>query len=57
MMNELVVDIGKSNKMFKVERPGNNIKDFYRSSKHLSEYIRYVITQKRTIGMDSTAKW
>ena len=46
MMNELVVDIGKSNKMFKVERPGNNIKDFYRSSKHLSEYIRYVITQK-----------
>lgn len=46
MMNQLVVDIGKSNKMFKVERPGNNIKDFYRSSKHLSEYIRYVITEK-----------
>ena len=31
MMNQLVIDIGKSNKMFKVERPGNNIKDFYRS--------------------------
>ena len=31
MMNQLVVDIGKSNKMFKVERPSNNIKDFYRS--------------------------
>ena len=46
MMNQLVVDIGKSNKMFKVERPNNNIKDFYRSSKHLSEYIRYVITEK-----------
>lgn len=46
MMNQLVVDIGKSNKMFKVERPSNNIKDFYRSSKHLSEYIRYVITEK-----------
>ena len=46
MMNQLVVDRGKSNKMFKVERPSNNIKDFYRSSKHLSEYIRYVITEK-----------
>lgn len=46
MMNQLVVDIGKSNKMFKVERPSNNVKDFYRSSKHLSEYIRYVITEK-----------
>ena len=46
MMNQLVVDIGKSNKMFKVERPSNNIKDFYRCSKHLSEYIRYVITEK-----------
>ena len=46
MMNQLVIDIGKSNKMFKVERPGNNIKDFYRSSMHLSEYIRYVITEK-----------
>ena len=46
MMNQLVVDIGKSNKMFKVERPSNNIKDYYRSSKHLSEYIRYVITEK-----------
>lgn len=46
MMNQLVIDIGKSNKMFKVERPSNNIKDFYRSSKHLSEYIRYVITEK-----------
>ena len=47
MMNPLVIDIGKSNKMFKVERPGGSIKDFYRSSKHLSDYIRYVITEKK----------
>jgi len=46
MMNQLVIDIGKCNKMFKVERPGGSIKDFYRSSLHLSEYIRYVITEK-----------
>lgn len=47
MMNQLVVDIGKSNKMFRVERPGGSIKDFYRSSMHLSEYIRYAITEKK----------
>lgn len=46
MINQLVIDIGKSNKMFKVERPGSNIKDFYRSSRHLSDYIRHVITEK-----------
>lgn len=46
MMNQLVIDIGKSNKMFKVERPGGSIKDFYRSSLHLSEYIRHTITEK-----------
>lgn len=47
MMNPLVIDIGKSNKMFKVERPGGSIKEFYRCSKHLSDYIRYVITEKK----------
>ena len=46
MVSPLVVDIGKSNKMFKVERPGGSIKDFYRSSLHLSEYIRYAFTEK-----------
>ena len=46
MSSQLVIDIGKCNKMFKVERPGGNIKDFYRSSLHLSEYIRYAITEK-----------
>ena len=46
MMNQLVIDIGKSNKMFKVERPGGSIKEFYRSSRHLSDYIRFAITEK-----------
>ena len=46
MMTPYIIDIGKSNKMFKVERPGGNIKDFYEGSLHLSEYIRYVIEEK-----------
>lgn len=45
MCHPLVIDIGKSNKMFKVER-GGTMMDFYRSSLHLSDYIRYVITEK-----------
>ena len=47
MMNPFVIDVGRSNKMFKVERPGGDIKEFYRSSIHLSEYIRYVIKEKK----------
>lgn len=47
MMNQLIVDIGKCNKMFKVERPGGSIREFYRASTHLSEYIRHTITCKR----------
>lgn len=46
MMNQLIIDIGKSNKMFKVERPGGSVKDFYRKSLHLSEYIRYALKEK-----------
>ena len=45
MSSPLVIDIGKANKMFRVER-GGNMKDFYKSSLHLSDYIRYVLTQK-----------
>ncbi len=45
MSSPLVIDIGKANKMFRVER-GGSMKDFYKSSKHLSDYIRYVINQK-----------
>lgn len=48
MMNELVVDIGKSNKMFRVERPGGSVKEFYRCSRHLSDYIRHVIRDKHS---------
>ena len=47
MMNPLVVDIGKSNKMFKVERPGGNVKEFYKASMHLSQYIRSVIAEEK----------
>lgn len=46
MSNQLIIDIGKCNKMFKVERPGGSLKEFYRSSRHLSDYIRFVIQEK-----------
>ena len=45
MSSQLIIDIGKSNKMFKVER-GGNAREFYENSRHLSEYIRYTITEK-----------
>lgn len=45
MSSPLVVDIGKSNKMFRVER-GGNMKEFYLSSVHLSKYIRHTVTKK-----------
>lgn len=41
----LVTDIGRSNKMFRVER-GGKMRDFYMSSIHLSEYIRYTLCKK-----------
>lgn len=47
MQGELVIDIGKSNKMFKVARPSGNVKDFYKASQHLSDYIRHAITEKK----------
>ena len=45
MSSPLVIDIGKANKMFRVER-GGTMRDFYLSSRHLSDYIRYVLTEK-----------
>ena len=42
----LVTDIGKCNKMFKVER-GGKLRDFYLSSVLLSKYIRTTITQRK----------
>lgn len=47
MHSQVVVDIGKSNKMFKVIRPNGNIKEFYKSSLLLSEYIRYAINENK----------
>lgn len=44
MINPFIIDIGKSNKMFKVERPGANMREFYTQSEHLSAYIRNDIT-------------
>lgn len=46
MKPSIVVDIGKSNKMFKVERPGGGMKDFYRAMTHLSDYIRFSLLEK-----------
>lgn len=45
MRNPLVVDVGKSNKMFKVER-GGNPRQFYASMTQVSAYMRYAIEQR-----------
>jgi len=47
MQGQLIIDIGKSNKMFRVER-GATPKEFYRLSQHLSEYIRTTICEKHS---------
>ena len=47
MQGQVVIDVGKSNKMFKVARPGASVKEFYRASLLLSEYIRYAITDAK----------
>lgn len=39
MQNGLVIDIGKMNKMFRIER-GGTVHDFYRSSTEVSSYMR-----------------
>lgn len=46
MTHPLVIDIGKSNKMFKVVR-GGSMKDFYEASLRNSQYIRHAICDKR----------
>lgn len=46
MQTALVVDIGKSNKMFRVERPGGSMREFLAASKHLSEYIHHTVIEK-----------
>ena len=46
MQGQIVIDVGKSNKMFKVARPGGSAREFYKESLLLSEYIRSTITEK-----------
>lgn len=46
MQDSLVIDIGKINKMFRIVR-GGNIRDFYKNSMEVSQYMRYAITQKK----------
>ena len=48
MQGGLVVDFGKSNKMFRVERPTTvaSPRAFLQSTVHLSEYIRWTILEK-----------
>lgn len=43
MKPQFVVDLGCSNKMFKVVRKSSDIKEFLRQSRLLSEYIRYTV--------------
>lgn len=45
MCMQLLIDIGRANKMFRVERGGDS-RAFYKSSAHLSDYIRHTITEK-----------
>jgi len=45
MKEQIAVDLGKSNKMFKIVR-GGNIYDFYNNSLKVSSYMRYAITEK-----------
>jgi|WetSurMetagenome_2_1015567.scaffolds.fasta_scaffold00024_44 hypothetical protein len=46
MMNQFVIDFGKVNKMFRVERGGNKA-ELIANSKKLSAYIRHTITRKK----------
>lgn len=46
----LVTDIGRANKMFRTERPGvsgASPRELWRELRHLSDYIRYALCEKR----------
>lgn len=49
MQGQLVIDVGRSNKMFRIERPTTvtSARDFLVKSQYASDYIRYTITQKK----------
>lgn len=46
MRGDFIIDVGKSNKMFKVERPGKDLREFLKASAHLSDYIRHCLLNK-----------
>ncbi len=46
MRGELVIDIGKINRMFRIMR-GGNMRDFYKNSVEVSSYMRHVILEKK----------
>ena len=46
MQGGLVIDIGKMNKMFRIERSGS-IHDFYQNAMEVSSYMRYALTEKK----------
>jgi len=46
MINQFIVDLGKVNRMFKVERGGNKA-ELLRNSQKLSAYIRHTIKEKK----------
>ena len=48
MQGQLVIDTGKSNKMFRIERPSTvtSPRDFLTKSRYVSEYMHYVIGEK-----------
>lgn len=49
MQGQLIIDVGRSNKMFRIERPTTvtSIRDFFYKTMYASEYIRYAICQKK----------
>ena len=49
MQGQLVIDVGKSNKMFRIERPTTvtSPRDFLEKSKYVSSYMHYAIKEKR----------
>ena len=46
MEHPFVVDFGKANKMFRIERGGNRM-EFYNNLMHTSDYMRHVITEEQ----------
>lgn len=48
ILNKAIDVFGKSNKMFRVER-SQNIRELAQNSQHLSDYIRYLIRNKKSV--------